>query len=344
MNLYLLDVLACPRCGAHPLHEEAFEMYADDEILHGVLVCQSCNSWFPIKDCLLELLVEPLFYESDRLSFYEQFSRRLNGLGLLPPAKSDQDKSAFSEQFKQQTHFDWYANNERQTYSEYENTPFWKAADEVAFAKWRAEIRPNRYLLDVGCAQGRSTFKIMDLGLKIIAFDISKVLVAQAIERYHRINYNARALFFVADGSRFPVLQASIDYLMIYGVLHHLPDPEATCQEISRVLKPGGVYFGQENNQSFFRVFFDALQSLFPIWHEEAGTEPLISNKKLLQWFSRTNLEIQAETSVFLPPHLLNAVGDRYCGKLLRASDRIAQAIPILRDNGGIILIRGLKK
>ncbi len=343
MKSNFLDLLLCPGCGNHPMHAEAFDMFSGEEILDGVLICNSCQSWYPIQGCLLELLAGPLSYNDDRLSFYHRFSDKLEFLGLRPPSDIVQNRSAFADQFKQQSHFDWYARNPDQTYAAYENTPFWKAADEIAFGEWRKEIALQRYLLDVGCAQGRSGFKLMDLELNILGFDISKAMVAQAIQRYHANRYAASAFFFVADGSRFPIVGSSIDYLLIYGVLHHLPDPEATCREVSRVLKSGGVYFGSENNDSGFRFVFDAIQRLFPLWHEEAGAEPLVSKEKLVRWFKGTTVEIKSKTSVFLPPHLINLLGDRFSLDILRTSDRLGSSIPFMRDHGGLILIRGQK-
>jgi len=59
-------------------------------------------------------------------------------------------------------------------------------ADTIAFDNWRKDIRPSTRLLDIGCAQGRSTYKLMDLNVQIVAFDISKRLIRQAIERYRQ--------------------------------------------------------------------------------------------------------------------------------------------------------------
>jgi ubiquinone/menaquinone biosynthesis C-methylase UbiE len=189
-------------------------------------------------------------------------------------------------QLKQQSHFDWYANNSKQSYWDYEHTSFWLAADQIAFQSWRNEIQERKWLLDVGCAQGRSTFKVMDLDIHILGLDISKKLVRQAIDRYRKGNYKAKASFIAADASSLPLIDESMDYILVYGVLHHLPYPDKMCNDITRVLKPGGIYFGSENNASSFRRIFDLLQKLKPIWSEEAGPEALISKNKLLEWFN----------------------------------------------------------
>ena len=45
--------------------------------------------------------------------------------------------------------------------------------------------------------------------------------------------------------------------MLVYGVLHYRPDPQAACSEIART---EGVYLGSENNETIFRAGFDLLQ------------------------------------------------------------------------------------
>jgi SAM-dependent methyltransferase len=271
-------------------------------------------------------------------------SERLSALGVNRSISADENES-FKLQLKQQQHFDWYAHNTTQSYSEYEQTPFWSAVDQLTFEPWRKEITSGSWLLDIGSAQGRSTLKLLDLDINIIGFDVSKNLVRQAIQRYRSRAHRARAFFFAADGSALlPFVDEAFDYVLVYGVLHHLPDPGLTCREITRVLKPGGIYFGSENNRTVFRAAFDLLHKLSPIWHEEAGPQPLISNADLHDWFRSTVMSIDTKTSVFLPPHLINHLPRPFGYCLLRSADRIAQSIPGIRPNGGLILIHGNKR
>ena len=92
-----------------------------------------------------------------------------------------------------------------------------------------------------------------------------------------------------------------------------------------------------------FRGVFDVLQRLLPQWHEEAGPEAIISSERLRTWFSETPVEVGSKTSVFLPPHLCNLMSLSLSHRMLVASDRLGRAIPYLRDQGGVLLIHGLK-
>jgi hypothetical protein len=109
------------------------------------------------------------------------------------------------------------------------------------------------------------------------------------------------------------------------------------------VLKSGGVHLGSENNKTALRGAFDALMKLLPIWSEEAGEEPLISEKMLHGWAKGLPLGIEAGTMVFLPPHLFNLFGADAAQGLLSASDAVARSVPWLRDNGGLIVFKATK-
>lgn len=342
MRSEILRLLLCPECLASPLEHAPFSRSPDGAIDSGVAWCVHCEAWYPIEDGILELLRAPLAYAEDRDRFWKKHEARLRDLGLAknragPPGPHDVATR------QQQTHFDWYAANDTQTYNTYETMPFWRAADALAFGPWREEIRPGRRLLDVACAQGRSTFPWMDLDIEIVAFDISKALIRQAKQRQDSLRPRARATFLVADAARFPFATDAFDYVLAYGVLHHMPDPAQTCREIARVVRLGGTFFGSENNQTVFRKAFDFLQSLSPLWHEEAGEHPLISFAKLRRWLEPAGFDLALKTSVFLPPHVVNWFRRSGADTLLRATDRLAHAIPLVRDQGGLILIRAEK-
>jgi ubiquinone/menaquinone biosynthesis C-methylase UbiE/uncharacterized protein YbaR (Trm112 family) len=336
-----LAVLACPACAGERLSREIFEG-RPDALREAVVFCLDCRAWFPVEDGVLDFLTGALAYREDRRRFRERHAAAMDALQLAPDAPVADGQSEL--QAKQQQHFDWYADNEKQSYLEYERMPFWVAADEIAFTRWRDRIRPGSRLLDVGCGPGRATVKVLDLDIDVIAFDVSKAAVRQAEERHRRGGYPARAAFFAADATRFPVREAALDCVLVYGVLHHVPDPRAACLEIARVLRPGGKYLGSENNETVFRRVFEWLQRLRPLWYEEAGPEALISDRTLREGFRGTGVEIETRSSVYLPPHLLNLLPAGVSRRLLGATDAAFNLVPGLRSNGGLILVEGTKR
>ncbi|MEO8400905.1 MAG: methyltransferase domain-containing protein [Gammaproteobacteria bacterium] len=338
----LLQHLRCTTCQGN-LAWHAYSNHNKDEIKDGIAWCESCKNWYPIEDSLLELLPPNLAYHDDRKRFFEKYRADMENRGLIVAADQEKDSSV-EMQLKQQEHFDWYSQNENQSYNDYEHLPFWEAVDLVTFADWRKRVKPNTWMLDIGCAQGRSAFKFMDMPINIVGFDISKPAIRQAIQRYRAGQYKADAIFFCADGSNLPFTPNTFDYVLIYGVLHHLPDPGHTCKQIADILKPNGIYFGSENNETILRTLFDLLMKIKPLWFEEAGAEPLISAKQFREWFANTSVNIKTNTHVFLPPHLINLLGHRLGLQFLRFSDALGRVLPFLRKHGGLIQCYGTKQ
>jgi ubiquinone/menaquinone biosynthesis C-methylase UbiE/uncharacterized protein YbaR (Trm112 family) len=341
LRLDVIPLLRCPVCESGELEHSTFKKTLPQEIWDGVIWCKRCRNWFPIQDGLLELLTGKLAYLEDRNKFWNLFSRQLKRIGLNPNQMTDNGNKDL--QLKQQTHFDWYANNQVQTYEKYQQQQFWKATDWLTFEPWQKNMVTDSWLLDIGCAEGRSTFNFLNQDINVIGFDVSKPLVRQAINRYQSGNYKARATFFLADANKLPFKNNSFDYVLIYGVLHHVPNPTSTCKEAARVLKLSGKYFGSENNHSLFRAIFDFMQKRIPLWHEEAGPEALIDRNLILKAFNETGVEIKTFTSVFVLPHLINLMPLNLAKKVLYYTDKIGKAIPFLRQNGGLIIINGTK-
>lgn len=340
MRESVLPRLCCAACRGN-LAWKTFRAGADGVIEEGVAWCEHCRGWYPIEESLLELLPPDLAYHEDRRRFWQRCQTELSALGLEAPAQQAAEPSAAEAQRHQQQHFDWYGNNDGQTYGSYSEMPFWRAVDDLTFADWKKQVRPGGWLLDVGCAQGRSTFPFMDLPLHIVAFDISKVLIRQAVARYRSRPHQAEATFFVGDGSRLPVRDQSFDHMLFYGVLHHLPDPAHTCREIARILKPGGSFFACENNRTIFRGLFDLLMKVKLLWKDEPGTHSLMTAADLRQWFAQTDVQLDCSTRVFAPPHLVNLLGYGLGSRFLRGSDWLGRAVPFLQKSGGLLLIRG---
>ncbi len=158
--------------------------------------------------------------------------------------------------------------------------------------------------------RGRGAWPFTTTGATIVGCDISRKLVAQAIELSRTRGVHASTSFLVADADHLPFRDETFDAVLTYGALHHLPDPARTCRDIQRMTRVGGVHFASENNKSAFRSVFDLLMKVKPLWVEEAGQEP----------------------------HLVDALGDRLGAALLTVTDAVGASLPLIRRNGGLIV------
>src|ERR1051326_3851147 len=293
--------LCCPSCRRQDarLTTHVFrESVAAGAVRDGVLICEGCGEWYQIEDHLLDLEAAGLRNESERDSFRSEFHQELARAGIRPLAQNGPGQAAgsFEAQRKQRNHFDLAAEKQMEPRYNYSLQPFWRAAYNLTFDRWSERIRPGSHLLDVGCADGRSSFYWARRGVNVTGFDISKGLIRQAIQRAQAERLEERTTFFVGDGRHPPFKDETFDNALTYGVLHHLPEPGAACRAIQRVLAKGGIHFGSENNQSSFRGLFDALMKVLPIWIEEAGEQPLLSRRMLCEWLDGWPARIETRT------------------------------------------------
>lgn len=97
----------------------------------------------------------------------------------------------------------------------------------------------NKTVLDFGCGNGAQTVQFAEAGCKIVAVDIDeedlKTLRLFVDEEKLR---TIQALRY--DGAHLPLADASLDLVLSFEVLEHVPKEEAALREIMRVLKPGG--------------------------------------------------------------------------------------------------------
>lgn len=339
MLLSLISRLRCAVCGDPSAHLRVTVFRAGDEghVDDGVLVCPACATWYPIEDGLLELVAPPLRDRAAHGRFLERFAGELAAAGAAAIA-GDTAAQGWEAQVKQRQHFDWFADDGSTNYDAYQQSPFWRSVDAAAFARWTPRVRASDWLLDVGCANGRSVWPFIPTGATIIGCDISRRLIAQAIAHARAKGVHGRTTFFVADADRLPFHDSTFDVVVTYGALHHLPVPSRTCQDIQRIVRPGGIHFGSENNKSLMRPLFDLLMKVRRLWVEEAGTEPLISESMLRGWLRDTHASMSCRTHVFVPPHLVDLLGLPGGGALLRATDAIFERMPIIRRNGGLLV------
>lgn len=108
---------------------------------------------------------------------------------------------------------------------------------EQAVAEVRSGRDPLR-ALDMGCGSGNLTGHLLALGLEVTAADVAHGFLDLVGDRYRSdrlrtFQLNGRDLGGLAD--------ASFDVVATYSVLHHIPDYLATCREMTRVTRPGGV-------------------------------------------------------------------------------------------------------
>lgn len=106
------------------------------------------------------------------------------------------------------------------------------------FKKWMGK---NKKVLDMGCRDGILTRHFIEQN-EVTGLDIDK----QALETCRK-NLNIETKW--TDFSlQIPIPTSSFDVVVAGEVIEHLPYPEITIAEISRILKPEGLFIGSVPN------------------------------------------------------------------------------------------------
>lgn len=101
--------------------------------------------------------------------------------------------------------------------------------------------------LEIGCGLGRGARILVDeLGFEhVLAFDLEHILIRRSIDSLPQ-RLQSRIDFFVGDAQDLPFADNTFDAVVNYGIIHHVLDWRRCIREISRVLKPGGIFYFEE--------------------------------------------------------------------------------------------------
>ncbi|MFI5231335.1 MAG: class I SAM-dependent methyltransferase [Gemmatimonadales bacterium] len=95
--------------------------------------------------------------------------------------------------------------------------------------------------LDVGSGTGNLTGRLVALGARVTAADLSPKLLAEVTRR---LGASGQVTTLALNGRNLePIPDGTYDLAVAYSVLHHVPDYAALVSEMARVVRPGGIVF-----------------------------------------------------------------------------------------------------
>lgn len=96
---------------------------------------------------------------------------------------------------------------------------------------------------DLGCGSGVFTELLRRHGYQSVGLDISPKLVALGRHKYPGLE------LIEGDAENLPFDSASLDGVLLSGLVHHFPDPRRLAGEVRRVLKSGGRFVAFDPNR-----------------------------------------------------------------------------------------------
>ena len=109
----------------------------------------------------------------------------------------------------------------------------------------------DKDVLEIGCGSGFGALLLNHYQPKsYIGLDVMDEQIELACKNYPQYQFLVQD---ATDLSQFS--EGSKDIVVIFGVLHHIPEWRKTIREIARVLKPGGSLFLEEPRGNDIKLF-----------------------------------------------------------------------------------------
>jgi len=113
----------------------------------------------------------------------------------------------------------------------------------------RHEIHPfNKYALEVGCGGGLLSEEIAKMGFITMGIDPSEQSINNAVA--HATESGLLIQYGKGTGESLPLPNKSFEVVFCCDVLEHVRDLPLVISEISRVLKPGGIFIYDTINRT----------------------------------------------------------------------------------------------
>ncbi len=121
----------------------------------------------------------------------------------------------------------------------------------------KKQIKTSASILDIGCGTGRNISFVKDTAGK--TYDYFGIDYSTACIAFARSQYKKHGVIFTQhEGKVLPFPTSSFDFVVSSHVLEHIPKQDAPLyvQEISRILKKGGIAVIGTPNRSFCQDLF----------------------------------------------------------------------------------------
>lgn len=111
----------------------------------------------------------------------------------------------------------------------------------------------DRHILDLGCAGGFMSEAMANKGALVTGIDPSAKAIAVA--RQHAQENGLSISYDIGVGEALPYVAENFDIVLCVDVLEHVDDLDVVIREVSRVLRPGGLFLFDTINRNALARF-----------------------------------------------------------------------------------------
>lgn len=213
-----VDVLACPIC-YKPLIRKGPSGLNMSSVSRSGFQCEKCKKAYSSRDVYLDLTV------TAGSSEYEEYRPLRTELFRSPLVSFVYERG-------------WRQNFGRRGFP--------GPDEEFRMAQKYLEPAAGGLLVDASCGSGLFSRRFAKCGFYsgVVALDFSENMLRQCYEfiKQDKALSTANLALVRADISRLPFATGSVDAVHAGAALHCWPSPSTAVAEISRVLRPGGVF------------------------------------------------------------------------------------------------------
>jgi ubiquinone/menaquinone biosynthesis C-methylase UbiE len=201
-------------------------------------------------------------------------------------------------------------------------------------AKWQ----PGAKIADLGCGSGVFTNLLHRRGFAAVGLDLSPKLIALGQVKYPQVS------FLEGDVEHLPFPAASLDGVLLSGLLHHLPDPARCVAEVFRVLKPGGSFAAFDPNRMnpFMYLYRDRSSPFYSAVGVTENERPVLAHR-IAAVFKDAGFDVGTDYICDLNYRYLASAKLRWLLPAYNAIDRVVFAPALMKPLRSFVLTYGEK-
>jgi ubiquinone/menaquinone biosynthesis C-methylase UbiE len=199
-------------------------------------------------------------------------------------------------------------------------------------------LKRGARVADLGCGSGVFTDLLCRRGYDAVGLDISPKLIALGKAKYPKVE------FLEGDVEHLPFASASLDGVLLSGLVHHFPDPSICAAEVFRVLRSGGSFVAFDPNRMnpFMYLYRDRSSPFYSPVGVTENERPVLAHQ-ISGVFQRAGFKVQTEYLSALRYRYLASNKLRWLLPAYNAVDRALFAPSFMKPFRQFILTYGVK-